>query len=59
VAVSWATIAIIVGAYAFMLLLVVSLLTASKRGEQEAHREVLRERARRQREAEGERRDVA
>ena len=56
---SWATIALVAGAYAFVLLLVISLLTASKHGEQEAHRAVLRERARRRREAEEERRDVA
>jgi phosphate/sulfate permease len=59
VAVSWATIALVAGAYAFVLLFVISLLTASKHGEREAHRAVVREKARRLREAEKEHRDVA
>jgi len=53
------TIAIVAGAYVFMLVLVLSLLVSSKRGEQAAQKAVELERAARAREREGQRRDVA
>lgn len=55
---SWDTIVIVAGAYAFMLVLILSLLTASKRGDQAAQRAVAEDRAR-QRQNEEDRRDVA
>lgn len=53
------TIAIVAGAYLFMLVLVLSLLTSSKRGEQAAQEAVERERAKVAGRRERERRDVA
>ena len=53
------TIAIVAGAYLFMLVLVLSLLTSSKRGEQAAQEAVERERAKVAGMRERERRDVA
>jgi hypothetical protein len=57
--VSIQTIAIVAGAYALMLALILSLLAASKRGEQESQRAVDRARAERARTRKEERRDVA
>jgi hypothetical protein len=56
---SWDMIALVAGGYAFLLLLILSLLTASKRGEHEAHRAVAQERARERGKREGDRRDAA
>ena len=56
---SWDTIAIVAGADVFMLVLILSLLTSSTRGEAAAQRAVERERAELARRRERERRDVA
>ena len=53
------TIAIVAGSYVFMLVLILSLLTSSKRGEEAAQRAVERDRADLARRRERERRGAA